>query len=152
MNSDDRVKKPILFPAGFVFIFFVASILFASLGMGQGSTVNPTAAIDKIRERCLAILQKAYASEDAFIRSAAVRAAGESEDPALLTLLKKASKDFYATARLFALQGIEKISPAETLLVARSLLEDKDAWVRSAALELMAPAPPRLSTFSGSMV
>ena len=92
------------------------------------------ARVVKIRERCLAILAKAFASEDPFIRSAAVRAAGESEDPALLPLLKKGSKDFYATARLFALQGIQKISPEEGFLVAKALLQDKDAWVKSAAL------------------
>ena len=123
--------------AGFAAVFFVVLTSLISMGTAQESAPKPVEAIGKIRERCLAILEKAFLNEDAFVRSAAIRAAGESGDPALIPLLRKGSRDFYATARLFALQGIQNISSADTREVARSLLEDKDVWVRSAALGIL---------------
>ncbi|MGV7220084.1 MAG: HEAT repeat domain-containing protein [Nitrospinales bacterium] len=115
-------------------MIIILTIVFASLGFSQHSEIKTADTVIKIRERCLAILEKAFVSEDAFIRSAAVRAAGESEDISLLPMLKKGSKDFYSTARLFALQGIKKISPDEALNLAKYLLADKNGWVKSAAL------------------
>jgi HEAT repeat protein len=99
----------------------ILSIVYASTGFSQHSEIKTADTVNKIRERCLAILEKAFISEDAFIRSAAVRAAG-------------GSRDFYPTARLFSLQGIKKISPDEALNLAKYLLADKNGWVKSAAL------------------
>ena len=112
----------------------IMSIVHSSSGFGQHSEMKTVDTVNKIRERCMAILEKAFASEDAFIRSAAVRAAGESEDTTLLPMLKKGSMDFYPTARLFALQGIKRVSNDEALNLAKYLLADKNVWVKSAAL------------------
>ena len=66
---------------------------------------KPQEAIDRIRSYSLMILEKSLRSENAFIHSAAARAAGESEYSKLIPFLKKAAKDPYHTTRLFALQG-----------------------------------------------
>ena len=51
--------------------------------------LNTGEVIAKIRRQCYAILQQAMKSEEAFVRSGAARAVGESEDPALIPLLEK---------------------------------------------------------------
>ena len=61
---------------------------------------RPDMVVKKIRETSLAILQKAYQNERAFVRAAAARAAGESQDLELIPLLNKATEDVYPTARL----------------------------------------------------
>jgi HEAT repeat protein len=116
------------------FSIVILSMIFASSGLGQHPETKTADTVNKIRDRCMAILEKAFASEDAFIRSAAVRAAGEAEDTSLLPMLKEGSRDFYPTARLFALQGIKKVSTDEALNLAKYLLADKNPWVKSAAL------------------
>jgi HEAT repeat protein len=98
---------------------------------------RPDAVVKKIRETSLSILQTTYRSERAFLRAAAARAAGESQDAELLPLLNKATEDVYPTARLFALQGLMKVSPSEALKAARRMSEDTDIWVRSAAVEIL---------------
>ena len=98
---------------------------------------RPDALVDKIRATSLTILQEVYKSERAFVRAAAARAAGESQDAILIPLLNKATQDVYPTARLFALQGLQKASPADALLAARRMTEDTDIWVRSAAVEIL---------------
>ncbi len=98
---------------------------------------KPTAAIASIRERCHTLLQEAMASEEAFVRSGVMRAAGDSTDPELIPLLEKGSRDFYPTTRLFAVQGIHKISKDHTQTIARRLIEDSNIWVRSAALDIL---------------
>ena len=95
------------------------SLLFADEPFTGGSIKKPEAAIASIRKRCHAILNEAMASEEAFVRSGAVRAAGESNDPELIPLLEKGSRDFYPTTRLFAVQGIHKISKDHTKTIAR---------------------------------
>jgi HEAT repeat protein len=94
--------------------------------------------IAKIRKRCYAILQQAMKSEEAFIRSGAARAVGESEDPALIPLLEKGTKDFYPTTRQFALQGISNLSKSKARTLGREGLEDSNVWVKSTALALLA--------------
>jgi HEAT repeat protein len=94
--------------------------------------------IAKIRKRCYAILQQAMKSEEAFVRSGAARAVGESEDPVLIPLLEKGAKDFYPTTRQFALQGISNLSKKKARTLGRERLEDSNIWVKSTALGLLA--------------
>lgn len=98
---------------------------------------RPDKVLKKIRKTSLAVLQEAYQSERAFLRAAAARAAGESQDAELVPLLNKATEDVYPTARLFALQGLQKVSRSDALKAARRMTEDTDIWVRSAAVELL---------------
>ena len=112
-------------------------LLSAGESVGLDSEKKPTAAIASIRDRCHSILKEAMASEEAFVRSGAMRAAGDSKDPELIPLLEKGSRDFYPTTRLFALQGIQKISKDHTKTIARKLIEDSNMWVRSAALDIL---------------
>jgi HEAT repeat protein len=109
-------------------------LIFPEIGF-SGS--RPDAVVKKIRESSLSILQTAYQNERAFLRAAATRAAGESQDAELLPLLNKATEDVYPTARLFALQGLLKISRSEALKAARRMTDDTDIWVRSAAVEIL---------------
>ncbi len=98
---------------------------------------RPDAVFKKIRETSLAILQESYRSERAFLRAGAARAAGESKDAELVPLLNKATEDVYPTARLFALQGLQKVSRTDALKAARRMTRDTDIWVRSAAVEIL---------------
>ncbi len=99
---------------------------------------RPDTVVKKIRATSLAVLHKAYQNERAFVRAAAARAAGESQDKELIPLLNKATEDVYPTARLFALQGLQKVSRSDVLPAARRMTEDTDIWVRSAAVEILA--------------
>ena len=101
------------------------------------SKSRPEKIFKKIRETSLAVLQEAYHNERAFLRAAAARAAGESQDLELVPLLNKATTDVYPTARLFALQGLQKVSHAAALKAARRMTGDTDIWVRSAAVEIL---------------
>ena len=98
---------------------------------------RPESVFNKIRETSLAVLQESYQSERAFLRAAAARAAGESRDVKLIPLLNKATEDVYPTARLFALQGLQKVSSVDALKAARRMTGDTDIWVRSAAVEIL---------------
>ena len=100
--------------------------------------VNTGEVIAKIRKQCYAILQQAMKSEEAFVRSGAARAVGESEDPGLIPLLEKGAKDFYPTTRQFALQGISGLSKKKARILGRERLEDSNIWVKSTALGLLA--------------
>jgi len=105
--------------------------------MGSAAESRPETVFKKIRETSLAVLQEAYQNERAFLRAAAARAAGESQDVNVIPLLNKATEDVYPTARLFALQGLQKVSPATALKAARRMTGDTDIWVRSAAVEIL---------------
>ena len=98
---------------------------------------RPDKVLEKIRATSIAILQKTYQSDRAFLRAGAARAAGESQDAQLVPLLNKATQDVYPTARLFALQGLRKVSPPDALKAARRMTSDTDIWVRSAAVEIL---------------
>ncbi|MEE8205800.1 MAG: HEAT repeat domain-containing protein, partial [Nitrospinaceae bacterium] len=100
--------------------------------------VNTGRVIAKIRKQCYAILQQAMKSEEAFVRSGAARAVGESEDPNLIPLLEKGTHDFYPTTRQFALQGISNLSRSKAKTLGRERLEDSNVWVKSTALGLLA--------------
>ena len=100
--------------------------------------VNTGRVIAKIRKQCYAILQQAMKSEEAFVRSGAARAVGESEDPNLILLLEKGTHDFYPTTRQFALQGISNLSRSKAKTLGRERLEDSNVWVKSTALGLLA--------------
>ena len=50
---------------------------------------RPDQVLGKLRHRCLSILGMAMKNENAFVRGAAARAAGESEDRSVLPLLAK---------------------------------------------------------------
>jgi HEAT repeat protein len=100
--------------------------------------VNTGEVIAKIRKQCYVILQQALKSEEAFVRSGAARAVGESEDPALIPLLEKGAKDFYPTTRQFALQGISGLSKKKARTLGRERLDDSNVWVKSTALGLLA--------------
>ncbi len=104
----------------------------------QKSTNKPDETLRKIRNRCYSIIEEAMSSEEAFIRSGAVRAAGESKDEKLIPLLKKGSRDFYPTTRQFSLQGLKNISTEEARVVALDRLEDTNIWVKSTALDILA--------------
>lgn len=101
------------------------------------ATEMPVASVDKIRERCLGILKQALASDEAFVRSGAVRAAGDSEDPAVLPLLTQGTRDFFPTTRQFALQALRRVSPKEAVARAAGALEDSNVWVKTTALEIL---------------
>ncbi len=94
--------------------------------------------VAQIRAQCYAILQQAMKSEEAFIRSGAARAVGESEEAALIPLLEKGAKDFYPTTRQFALQGISRLSRDTARTLGREGLSDSNVWVKSTALALVA--------------
>ena len=98
---------------------------------------RPETVLKKIRETSLTVLHEAYQNKRAFLRAAAVRAAGESQDAELVPLLNKATEDVYPTARLFALQGLQKVSRIDALKAARRMTRDTDIWVRSAAVEIL---------------
>ena len=115
---------------------FLLVLLFAP-AMGFADS-RPDTVVKKIRATSLAVLQKAYRNERAFVRAAAARAAGESQDLELIPLLNKATEDVYPTARLFALQGLQKVSRSDALKAARRMTDDTDIWVRSAAVEIIA--------------
>lgn len=102
-------------------------------------------AVTKIREQCYAILQQAMKSEEAFVRSGAARAIGESGDTALLPLMEKGTQDFYPTTRQFALQGLPNISREKTRTLARVGLTDSSIWVKSTALDMLADLDDRES-------
>ena len=114
------------------FIFLI--IFFPQMGIAES---RPDTVVNKIRETSIKILYEAYKSERAFLRAAAARAAGESQDAELAPLLNKATEDVYPTTRLFALQGLQKVSTSEALKAARRMTEDTDIWVRSAAVEIL---------------
>ncbi len=109
-----------------------------TLAATTGASEKPEAIVAKLRQRCMEILNSAMQSEEAFIRSGAVRAAGESLDPDMIPLILRATQDFYPTTRLFALQALKEISPEEKLKVARIMIDDSNVWVRAAALETLA--------------
>ncbi len=113
----------------------VLALFFASAALQ--AVERPQAAIEKIRARSLAVLEEALKSENAFVRGAAARAAGESQDPALIPLLKKAAKDVYHTTRLFALKGLNKVSKEEAQALAETMAKDANVWVQGAALEIL---------------
>jgi HEAT repeat protein len=115
---------------GFIFVL----LLVPQMGVADS---RPDEVLKKIRQSSMAVLQDAYQSERAFLRAAAARAAGESQDAQLIPLLNKATEDVYPTARLFALQGLQKVSPSEALKAARRMTGDTDIWVRSAAVEIL---------------
>ena len=98
---------------------------------------KPQEIMDRVRVFSLKILKKSLQSENAFIRSAAARAAGESEYFGLIPLLKKAATDSYHTTRLFALQGIKKISLEEANAMSIRMSQDSNIWVRGAAIEML---------------
>lgn len=98
---------------------------------------RPQGSLEKIREQCLSILEQALSSQEAFVRSGAVRAAGESEDPEVLPLLIRGTQDFFPTTRQFALQGLRRVSPEEALIQAERALEDTNVWVKATALEIL---------------
>lgn len=115
-------------------VFLIVALLMPEM-VFAGS--RPNAVLAKIREASLSILHETYKNERAFVRAAAARAAGESQDAELVPLLNKATEDVYPTARLFALQGLQKVSSADALKAARRMTEDTDIWVRSAAVEIL---------------
>lgn len=116
----------------------IGVVLLASLFLLGAESEELGKAVAKIREQCHAILQQAMKSEEAFIRSGAARAIGESGDPSLLPLMEKAARDFYPTTRQFALQGFSSLSPEKTKILAREKLDDSNIWVKSTALDLLA--------------
>ena len=116
----------------------LALILVAGTAIANDTQKQTGEAIAKIRDKCYAILQQALQSEEAFIRSGAARAVGESEDPALTPLLEKGARDFYPTTRQFSLQGITHLSKKTAKTLGREGLSDSNVWVKSTALDLLA--------------
>ncbi len=128
------VRGPVARNAIAALALYAASLLHP----GWAAAVErPDAALAKLRTRSLEILEAAAKNENAFIRSAAARAAGESKSAALIPLLKKTAADVYPTARLFSLQAMEKVSRDEARGLALGLMEDSDIWVRSSAIEML---------------
>ena len=107
--------------------------------LSTASLASDTQAIvSKLKSQCFTVLREAMSNENSFVRSAAVRAAGESGDSALIDLLKKGGGDVHPTTRLFALQALVKISSEEAYALAKTLLNDSDMWVQGASLEVLA--------------
>lgn len=115
--------------------------LVGALLLTGASPMTPSTGLDQtvhlIRERCLGILREALGNEEAFVRSGAVRAAGESGDVQVLPLLGKGAHDFFPTTRQFALQGARLVSTAEAVTLAGQALTDSDVWVMVTALEIL---------------
>jgi len=119
------------------FLFLITALFLSLLGNVLQANEKPQAVMDRVRTLSIKILEKSLQSENAFIRSAAARAAGESEYSGLIPFLKKASKDSYHTTRLFALQGIKKISLDEARAMSIHMSRDPNMWVRGAAIEML---------------
>ena len=119
------------------FILFNFVIILFCLAPLLEAKEKPLETMNRIRSFSMQILEESLQSDNAFIRSAAARAAGESEYSGLIPLLKKAAGDPYHTTRLFALQGIKKISIKEARAMALSLSKDLNVWVRGAAIEML---------------
>lgn len=142
--------------------WMAAALLFACLMLPVAAwpEADLSGSLEKLRQRCMEILEGAFGSEEAFIRSGAVRAAGESENPVVLPLLMKGTKDFFPTTRQFALQGLVRVSPARAAEAAEKALGDSNVWVRATALEIagehgnrdMLPAIRRLMEIPDPMV
>jgi len=98
---------------------------------------KPMLALSKLKDQCIKILEEAAKSENSYVRSASARAIGESENPALIPQLQKAAEDVYHNTRLFALQGMKKISKREALALAGKLINDSNIWVQSSAIEML---------------
>ncbi|MEC7641031.1 MAG: HEAT repeat domain-containing protein [Nitrospinota bacterium] len=114
-------------------------LVFLSSGFSDAAALKkPEKVIKRIRGESIFALEKALKNNNPFIRSAAIRAAGESRNLALIPLLRQGSEDTDPMTRLFALQSLEKVSPSETLALAvKTLVKDSDKWVRGAALEAL---------------
>jgi len=111
-------------------------IFFAFEGVSSADSMTQQV-LQKLREDCKQLLLETYKHENSFVRAAVLRAAGESHDSDLIYLLNKGIEDYYPTARLFALQGLKKVSKIAALAAARKLTDDHDIWVRSAAVEML---------------
>ena len=137
----------------------LAGLVLSTAATGSAETIL-NAGLEKLRQRCLEILNTAFQSEEAFIRSGAVRAAGESENPEVLPLLLKGMTDFFPTTRQFALQGLLHVSVEQAVQAAFKALDDSNVWVRATALEIvgergsrdMMPAVRRLMEIPDPMV
>tara|TARA_B100000686_G_scaffold355260_1_gene471718 strand:- start:3013 stop:4233 length:1221 start_codon:yes stop_codon:yes gene_type:complete len=116
-----------------------ATLLITSVVISRSghAVENSKEVVSRIREQCEAILYQASRNENAFIRSAAYRSAGESGDPELIPILKQGTEDVYPTARQFALKGLRFISPKEAVASAEKMIGDSDIWVRSLAIETL---------------
>ena len=88
--------------------FLSSGIFLLYLESALQAKEKPQEVMDRIRALSIGILEKALQSENAFIRSAAARAAGESEYSGLIPLLKKAAKDPYHTTRLLPCRELRK--------------------------------------------
>ncbi len=121
-----------------LFRTLLAVALIFSINSGIQAEPSVGASLEKLRSHCLEILKDALASDEAFIRSGAVRAAGESRDSRVLPLLLKGTHDFFPTTRQFALQGLRKVSEEEAVRNSLKLLNDSNVWVQATALEIIA--------------
>lgn len=122
----------------YLLLFGLTGALSLSIATSLQAEPELRASLEKLRSHCLEILKNALASDEAFVRSGAVRAAGDSEDLEVLPLLKKGTGDFFPTTRQFALQGLRKVSEDEAVLHALKLLNDSNVWVQATALEIIA--------------
>ena len=118
----------------FIYILVAVFLVFQSFADADSKTEG---ILQKLRKDCQVLLIETYKNENSFVRAAALRAAGESHDPKLIPLLNKGVRDYYPTARLFALQGLKEISSTAALAAARKLTGDPDIWVRSSAVEML---------------
>jgi HEAT repeat protein len=98
---------------------------------------RPSDTANRILKNCLKVLLETVESKNAFVRSAAIRAAGESESELALPILAKGIEDSYPTARLFAFKGYRKVAPEKALKLAYKLSDDSDVWVKAEALEVL---------------
>ncbi len=114
-------------------------VLFIVLLMAQtvSAEKKPLIALSKLKDQCIAIIETASQDKNSYVRSAAARASGESENPALIPHLQKAAQDIYHNTRLFALQGMKNISAQEALKLAEKLKDDTNVWVQATAIEML---------------
>ena len=117
-----------------IYIVMIAFLGFQDFADADSQTEG---ILQKLREDCQLLLIETYKNENSFVRAAVLRAAGESHDPQLIPLLNKGIRDYYSTARLFALQGLKEISSTAAIAAARQLTGDPDIWVRSSAVEML---------------
>ena len=74
------------------FLFLAIAVFLSFPGNALRASEKPQEAMDRVRTSSIKILEKSLQSENAFIRSAAARAAGESEYSGLIPFLKKSSE------------------------------------------------------------
>ena len=83
--------KPYAWSSTFFRVFIILTLLVFPKVIFAAPLKKPEMTIQKIQVESLSVLEQALKSKNPFVRSAAVRAAGESQNPVVTPLLKRGS-------------------------------------------------------------